>query len=502
MEVHKIMNRNIFIILILLVLIIGISCTGNIVNEERLELIDEAITSITTEELNEMLTYIASDDLGGRLAGDEGCEEAAEFISKEFESYGLTKGMGDSYYQHFNFIGGVEVGEKTDFKMFTGDDTIELVYGEDYTLTGFSNDTTVEGEIAFVGYGIDEEYYDDYQLDVKNKIVVIMSHSPFGEEHETANLWNKLTTAVKKGVAGIIMVNSPKHNDEDIPFPLFYHSWGNLGMPVIHISWDGMTKLLTTQDLDLVSIQEEIDSDQEPHSFTFDDITISLTTELIEIEKETYNVIGYLPGNDPELKDEVIVIGAHYDHIGLGEIGMRDASRKGEIHNGADDNGTGTIALLEIAEAFSLVKNDIRRTIVFIGFSAEEYGLYGSKYYVQNPIFPINDTIFMCNMDMIGYLGDTISSIGTESSEIKQILYYLEDKYPFEVEIYTEAYGGSDHYYFYHSGVPVSFLHTGLTEVYHTPDNDTEYINFDGFTLVTQFTFELVWLVDSLDKKP
>lgn len=215
----------------------------------------------------------------------------------------------------------------------------------------------------------------------------------------------------------------------------------------------------------------------------------------------TNNIYGWLDGNDPKLKDEVVVVGAHMDHIGYGPNYSRSGGSR--IHNGADDNASGSVALLEIAEAFTVLKGQNKRTIVFMAFSAEEMGLKGSYHYVNNPKFPkgnpdINKHIFMLNMDMIGYLGKTKTlamSDGSSSPDVGFIIKQLSEKYSFAKNITLRGSGGSDHAPFYNKKVPVAFLHTGLHEYYHTPKDTSDRINYDGLEKISKYGFELAWNV-------
>ncbi len=213
---------------------------------------------------------------------------------------------------------------------------------------------------------------------------------------------------------------------------------------------------------------------------------------------DTKNVIGYFPGNHPDYKDEYIIVGAHYDHVGYGKYGSKVG--EGEIHNGADDNGSGTVGILEIADAFSYIKNEINRSIVFIAFSGEELGLHGSIYYAKNPIFPLEKTKFMLNLDMIGWLKEQkyLTSFDTYDEGIQIILKKLQLNYPFDIMFDNLSYGASDHYPFLRNGIPVSFLHTGLHDVYHTPDDDVDLIDFKGLKQVTTYAFEIIWVFDSI----
>jgi len=224
----------------------------------------------------------------------------------------------------------------------------------------------------------------------------------------------------------------------------------------------------------------------------------------------TQNIYAWIPGNDPKYKDEIIVIGAHMDHIGYGPS-MSRAPRRLEIHNGADDNASGTVGLLEIAEAFSLVKDKVKRTIVFQSYSAEEMGLIGSRYYCDHPVFPqgspdIKKHIFMLNMDMIGYLNKGVYFAGFDAAEssvdISAIINDLNEKYTFARRITSRGSGGSDHACFYNKKVPIAFLHTGGHPYYHTPDDTADKINYAGIEQVARYGFELAWRVAQSETPP
>lgn len=213
------------------------------------------------------------------------------------------------------------------------------------------------------------------------------------------------------------------------------------------------------------------------------------------------NIIGVLPGNHPTLRSETIVVGAHMDHIGYGPA-MSQAAGRREIHPGADDNASGTVVLMAIAKASSLLKGQNNRTIVFIAFSGEEMGLYGSKHYVDNPLHP--NTVFMLNMDMVGRYNNkgTLSCLGAGSSpEVRAICESLKG-YTFRANCTSGSGGGSDHAPFYQKHIPICFLHTGQHNDYHTPDDTPDKIDYNGLTLISKFGTHLVWEIDRLDKKP
>lgn len=227
-------------------------------------------------------------------------------------------------------------------------------------------------------------------------------------------------------------------------------------------------------------------------------------------EDFTQNIYAVIEGSDPILKSEVVVIGAHMDHIGYGPSMSRSPAKR-EVHPGADDNASGTAALLELAQAFSMIKNKCKRTIVFQAYSAEEMGLIGSRYYCDNPTYPKNNPniknhIFMLNMDMVGYLGkgDYYTSFleGDSSIDIGFIIEDLNKKYNFAKRITSRGSGGSDHASFYNKKIPVAFLHTGGHPHYHTPNDTSDKINYSGLEQVSHYAFELAYRVVNSELSP
>lgn len=220
----------------------------------------------------------------------------------------------------------------------------------------------------------------------------------------------------------------------------------------------------------------------------------------------TQNIIGWIEGENP---NEIVVIGAHMDHIGYGPAMARD--RQIGVHNGADDNASGTVALLEIAEAFSFNKEKLKRTIAFQAYSAEEMGLIGSRYYCDHPILPknnpnINKHVAMVNMDMIGYLGHGKYFAGffegESSIDLSKIINQLNEKYNFAKNITSRGSGGSDHASFYNKRIPIAFLHTGLHDYYHTTKDDPDRINYSGMEQITKYAYELIYQICQAESTP
>lgn len=209
----------------------------------------------------------------------------------------------------------------------------------------------------------------------------------------------------------------------------------------------------------------------------------------------TNNIIGVLPGNDPVLKNEYIIIGAHMDHIGYGPSYSQSPNRR-EIHPGADDNATGTSLVMQCAKALAKLKGKIKRTIVFICFSGEEMGLIGANYYCQHPVYPLDKTVIMINQDMIGRYNNqgrlTCSGAGKCPLAVRAIDKIKKD-YPFQVSITSDSGGGSDHAAFIRRRVNVCMFHTGQHNQYHTPDDTPDRIDFQGLTLISKFVFQLAY---------
>lgn len=218
---------------------------------------------------------------------------------------------------------------------------------------------------------------------------------------------------------------------------------------------------------------------------------------------KTNNVIGVLPGTDPALKDEYVVIGAHFDHIGYGPK-MSSAPNRREVHPGADDNATGTVVVMSAAKGFGALKGQNRRTIVFIHFSGEEMGLVGAKHYCSNPVYPLGKTVVMINQDMVGRLNGktTLTASGAgKVPAIAQVATGLKG-YPFTLRPTNDTGGGSDHAAFAQKGVPVICFHTGQHNQYHTPDDTVDRIDFPGLHKICQAVFELAWRIDQLPGQP
>lgn len=468
---------------------------------------------ITIEELRDHIKYLASDKLEGRLAGSEGGKLAAEYVKSEFEKYGLLPFYDGSYFQPFEFIQTIELGENNLLTISYNDSEISPLLEDEFVVTAFSGSSTVSGMLAFAGYGISSSKleYDDFEgLDLNGKIALIMRYNP---EHDSAmsefdrfsSLRVKASAARDNGALGVIFFNGPKPNlDDDLVEFKYDRGPSMTDFPVVQVKRKFIEELLNSEGYDPKTIQEEIDSNKKPKSFVLGNSFASVSTEVNEIKAVGRNVAGYLEGNDPFLKDEYIVVGAHFDHLGWGIDGSMYRGNEPMIHNGADDNASGTAAVLELAEKFTANSGQLKRSVVFMGFNAEELGLLGSNYTVNNFPVDLNQTVAMINMDMIGRLSDekSLTIIGTGTSSIWKDLLEDNNTFEFDLKFNDDGWGGSDHQSFTLKEIPVLFFFTGIHEDYHKPSDDWDKINLDGEKEVADYVYTLLTKIDELDDRP
>ena len=450
--------------------------------------------------------YLASDNLEGRLTGSKGATEAARYIAAEFKRLGLkplagaavrngseSRSSTASYLQQFPYIAGVSLGKKNslvfdkDSRLAVGIDS--LAVGTDWLPLGFSSSETVQGEVVVVNYGItaSELNYNDYgTVNAKGKIAIARQGTPDGDNPHgqfarfEGVRWKAVAARNAGAKALIIIAREENFRDDRLTKLAYDNSAGDAGLPVIVISSQVANRLTAAQNL-----------------------TVRLTTDIVRNETPAYNVAGMLEGSDPLVKNEVIIIGAHYDHLGRGGEGSGSlAPTSGEIHHGADDNASGTAGVLELARLFSAQKQRPKRTIVFITFSGEEEGLLGSNYYVNHPLLPLANTVAMINMDMIGRMKDhrlSIGGVGT-AKEWRDITSADAEK-TFQLTLTEDGFGPSDHSSFYSKQIPVLFFWTGTHNDYHKPSDTFEKINYDDEARILEMVARVVNRLDAADKR-
>ncbi len=467
---------------------------------------------ITASTLLEQVRILASPAMTGRGVGTPGIDRAADHIAREFQRADLTPGGTEGYQQPLPVITGVKVGQLTRMRLTReGPDQgeSENLSEELFAPFGFSEDGVVDGEVVFAGYGITapELQYDDYAgLDVTDKVVLVMTHeprerdekSPFRdpEAYRYTEVRYKAINAREHGASAIIIVEDPRNHEgeQEELFAIRGVAGGSrAGIVAINAKRSIAESLLRTTGKTLGQLQRDIDRTLLSKSFLIPKARVAIRVDLIEERGTTANIIGILPGTDPRLRETAVVVGAHYDHLGFGGEYSLAPSRYGEIHPGADDNASGTAALILLARAFAQ-SGGARRSLIFAAFSAEEMGLVGSSHYARHPRIPFGRTVAMVNLDMIGRLKNrTLYAFGVKTGkELGDILERTNRGLDLKLRLGGDGYGPSDHTSFYVRGVPVLFFFTGPHTDYHRPSDTFDKINAGGLAKVTQMVYRVV----------
>ncbi|HKU72282.1 MAG TPA: M20/M25/M40 family metallo-hydrolase [Pyrinomonadaceae bacterium] len=506
----------------------------------------------SADKLQQHVSYLASDALDGRRTGTAGANDAARYIAGEFSRLGLRPGNDASvarrrrevmaqYLQTFPYVAGVSLGPQN---LLTFGQS--LVVGNDWVPLAYSSNGKISGGIVFAGFGItaSELNYDDYAgLNATGKIAIALQGTPDGDNPhgQFARLQDprwKTIAARNAGAKALIIVARDGAFSEDRLTNLTYdNTGGEAGLPVIVISRPALDKILALSNTTISDLEKATTAKTPGTNRTLTG-ELSLSTDVVRKEVPAYNVVGILEGSDPVLKNEYLVIGAHYDHLGRGGVGSGSlAPRSGEIHHGADDNASGTAGMIELARIFSAQKPKLKRTLVFIGFGGEEEGLLGSNYYVNHPLVPLANTVAMINMDMIGRMRDrklSIGGIGT-AQEWREIvrqansaqsmsvaansgspaprgvpivvsangrpIMTVDPNGTFELTLTEDGYGPSDHSSFYSKQVPVLFFFTGAHNDYHKPSDTFDKINYNDEARILSLVARILRDVDGAPKR-
>jgi len=482
---------------------------------------------VVEQRLKAAAEFLSSDELEGRGVRTRGLDRAADYIADEFR----TAGLNVSHY------GGTPFHEFRLFSMATKGSVQELTLGrkelklrDDFSSLTVSINGGFSQSIAFVGYGITAPKlgYDDYAgIDVTGKAVIVLRHEPQQSDPESvfdglensafAYIRPKIDNALQHGATMIIIVTD-QHTIDATPAadgataestdPLLDVEIedGSLRgtIPVVHCRRALIEELIrTTTGKDLADLESQIDETFQPQSLVLDDVRVAGRVGLSKEGRTLRNVVATLDATGPTA-EETIVIGAHYDHLGRGGWGSLAIGANDEIHNGADDNASGTSVLLEVARQLATVDQPLSRRILFIAFSAEEMGLIGSKRYVQDPLVPLSDTVAMLNLDMVGRLRDdrlTVYGTGT-AAEWPVLLDHAAAAQQFKITRRPGGYGPSDHASFFEHGIPVLHFFTGFHPQYHRPDDDAELLNYEGMRRITSMVRDLALTLATADERP
>jgi hypothetical protein len=478
------------------------------------------VSVVSAADLQTHARYLASDELEGRMTGSQGAKLAADYIAKRFEESGVDPlGDGGGYFQKFPFTSGVEIIPDENRLIVFDKDHPErgkpFGLDKDFRPLSFAASKEVEGPVVFVGYGLTtpgekEQSYDSYYgLDVKDKIVMVLRYVPEDvtpERRAELNLYAgiryKATNAREAGAKALLVVTGPNSPNAGELIPLKRdQSMASSGIVVASITADVASSILAGAEKDLGEVQSGLDTEN-PHfegSFEIPEVTIRIATGVSRTKGEGQNVIGLVPPLDDVGNTEYVVIGAHYDHIGHGEIGsLAGKDEEGQIHNGADDNASGTAVVLELAAALADARRrtpaDFQRGVVVALWSGEELGIIGSSHFVANPPIPLDQVAAYVNFDMVGRLrNNELILQGTGSSpRWIELIEKRNVAAGFSLVVQEDPYLPTDASAFYPKSVPVMSLFTGSHEDYNKPTDDWQTLDYDGMERIALFAMGLV----------
>lgn len=471
--------------------------------------------SIDADTLLGHIRFLSSDAMKGRGDGTPELDRAADYIAQQFKAAGLQPGEPrGSWFQPFELVAGLTIGDGNRLTFNAADNTVSLALGTSYyPLSAAANDNADRPSIdlervplVFAGYGLSVPSlgYDDYaNVDVKGKAVLIFSHEP--QEHDKDSKLNgdqpmpqtrleaKAGAARQHGARALFVVADPSHDKDDAQYRVFAiaPSAEEEGIPVIRVSRDRMKPLLDAWRLE--DLARQIDADLVPRSRSLPGATVDYVEHLTHNRRIVRNVVGILPGSEPARAGEAVVIGAHYDHVGLGGWYSMSPELTGQIHNGADDNASGTASVIEMARVAAQEGSRFPRTLVFITFAGEELGLLGSAHYVEHPAVPLNHTVAMLNLDMVGRSHGAVDVSGVDDSAMlsSELTEAVDATRRLNVRHTGPGEGRSDDASFLHHQVPAINFFTGFHPDYHRPTDDWQKIDAAGTRDVATLALEL-----------
>ncbi len=468
-----------------LILLFILSCSGN--------------REVTTNELLGHIKYLSSDSLRGRLTGSPGDSLSAVYIKNKLSSYGFIPLTGDGFQRY-----------KVTKKLVPGPDNALSINGRNYTAEKdfspfeFSSNSALEAEVVFAGYGFnlnnDSLKWDDYKgIDVKGKWVLILRADPESDNTKSPYITfssdrDKALLAKDMGAAGVLMVSGPIFDPQDTIEAFSSGEYYSVDIPVFRIKREVADAILSKSKNSVAALEKKLNETKKPYPFSTK-VTANGKAEILREMASTRNVAMVLPGEDPQLKNEYIILGAHFDHLGMGGpgSGSRALDTIG-IHHGADDNASGVAMMLELAEKFAKTKGSHKRSIICLSFSGEEEGLLGSKHFTDDPPIDLSKVNAMINMDMVGRLNKEnilqIGGVGTATG-LKDLVLANSDTSIIKLSLSEEGYGPSDHSSFYGKNIPVLFYFTGAHMDYHTPTDTWEKINYKGMVEISDLIFKV-----------
>ena len=491
-------------------------------------------TAVPAERYREDVVWLADDARAGRDTGSPGLEQAAAWVAEQFEEAGLQP-LGDDggWLERFTVRGQRRLATEGNV-LIVGGTTLEL--GKEWRPLRTALSADVHAPLVFAGYGISDPDggRDDYAgLDVKDKVVAVLRKGPHSDEkgtryaaqdadgkdnpgREQISFSGKVNAAFRHGAAALLVINDPAHTPPGSPAdePQPFRSIGMGGDDPGRVSASLPAASLTAAagerlGLDLAGLQAALDRGEQPTAGLLEGVAGELGVRTERPQIATANVLGYLPGTDPTLADEYVLIGAHMDHLGLGSA---DSSRggpaaMGQIHNGADDNASGTAGVVEIARVLGERRDELRRGVVFAAWSGEELGLLGSRHYAEQPALPLAGLVAVVNMDMIGRSKDgyvAVEGVGT-SPGFKALVTGAHEGLGgdgLDLHLADRPSDNSDQASFYDKNIPVLAFFTGLHEDYHMPSDDADKINAPAGAAIATLAGEVVRRLAGADERP
>jgi hypothetical protein len=482
--------------------------------------------TITAKDLKQHLNILASDEYEGRETGMPGQKKAAQYLADYYKKLGVPASNNGSYFQQY------ALKKESLLNSYATLNSVNHKFIDDFYCWGANTQELDASQIVFIGYGIEDKNWNDYaKADVKGKVILCISGEPFTADGksmitgtEATSDWAqdyglKMETAMAKGAKAMLVVSlnydktmqrvrywlenasmrldKPKEKEEDV-------------FPMLFIDKEFCNDILASKKKNIEKENAKILKKKKSKPLAIkSDLMFHMKVDVEKLTAE--NVLCYIEGTDEKLKNEVIIISAHYDHIGI---------IKGQINNGADDDGSGTVSTLELAQAFLEAKKNgfgTKRSILILNVSGEEKGLLGSEWYSDFPIYPLANTVCNLNIDMIGRQDDAHTSpnyvyiIGSDklSTDLHKISEQTNDKYTRLSLDYTyndpedpnRFYYRSDHYNFAKHNIPVIFYFSGVHEDYHKPTDDVEKILFDKMETIAKLVFYTAWDVANRDEK-
>jgi len=475
---------------------------------------------ITADDFRTEVKYIASDELEGRMTGSRGTQMASDYITAYFEEIGL-KAIGDdgSYFQEFPFTSGVKIVSSQNNLQIRKEDnekgTTKFEVNKDFTPLSFTTNGEVEGNVVFAGYGLivpgnNGVSYDSYAgVDAKDKIVLVLNYLPEEVDMKRrqelnlyAGLRYKALLARERGAKALFVVTGPKSTNAGELIPLsFDKAAADSGIIAASISMKAAEALFAGSGKDLATVQSKLDKEDRDVAGSFDlpGIHVKISTAVERQKKIDRNVLGLLPPLENTENPEYVMVGAHYDHIGRGEIdSLAHKGEEGQVHNGADDNASGVSTVLELAASLAKARKEnpqgFRRGVIFALWSGEEMGIIGSSYFAKHPTVPVKNIAAYINFDMVGRLKDNRLIIqGTDSSEYwTKLVEKRNVAAGFNLVLQHDPYLPTDVTALYPEGIPVLNFFTGGHEDYNRPTDDPETLNYDGMVKIARFVQSMI----------